>query len=63
MKRSDPNQRIHLSNEDKNTPMYCVLQELNHNQQVEQKSGVLSQQCMMFWMGYLFKKVHQNRCE
>lgn len=46
-----------------NTPMFCALHEnKNNNKSVYQKS-VLHQSGIMFWLGYLYKKIAQNQCE
>jgi len=40
-----------------NTPMFCALHEnKNNNKSVYQKS-VLHQSGIMFWLGYLYKKI------
>lgn len=56
-----------VSQEEVNTPMFCALHECksqnaNSNKSAYQKS-VLNQTSIMFWLGYLYKKIAQNSCE
>jgi len=48
---------IVVTPEEMNTPMFCALHEQkNSNKSVYQKS-VLHQSGIMFWLGYLYKKI------
>ena len=53
----------YLNDDDKNTPMYSAIQDTYGRSPSSEQSGVPSQQCMIFWLGYLFKKIQQNKCE
>ena len=59
--------QIEVSDLEMNTPMFCALQEFQENKGRKNKSvyqkSVRHQSGIIFWLGYLYKKIAQNKCE
>ena len=46
--------------------MFCALYESRggqHGAKAQYRKSVLNQASVMFWLGYLYKKIAQNSCE
>jgi len=54
---------VRISNEDLNTPMYNALSNGEGSSSGVYQRSVQNQMGLMFWLGYLYKKIVQNRCE
>jgi hypothetical protein len=54
---------LKVTPEEMNTPMFCALQENKSNNKSTYLKSVLHQSGIIFWLGYLYKKIAQNRCE
>lgn len=56
-----------MTSEEINTPMFCALHETKNSNSNGSKSvyakSVSHQAGIMFWLGYLYKKIAQSRCE
>jgi hypothetical protein len=52
-----------VGQEEMNTPMFCALHECKNSNKSAYQKSVLNQTSIMFWLGYLYKKIAQNNCE
>ena len=49
--------RIKVTPEEMNTPMFCALQQNENVQKTQYLKSVLHQSGIIFWLGYLYKKI------
>ena len=56
---------LEITAEEMNTPMFCALHESKNtnNSKSTYVKSVSHQAGVMFWLGYLYKKIAQSRCE
>jgi len=52
-----------ITPEEMNTPMFCALHEHKGQNKSSYLKSISNQSGIMFWLGYLYKKISQNSCE
>ena len=60
---SSESRSIPISAEEMNTPMFCALHEHKGQNKSAYLKSISNQSGIMFWLGYLYKKISQNNCE